>query len=172
MNSLHGSITSNCDRWVKRFEPAYEIMALFVPRKLILKPHMRSHPVGLDIWFLVGPFVYFHTSCVRTAKALARLRGRVGSPGPSLVAYVISTIISWAGSNLLFLKKPMIDVGKACRKCLNSYVKRNTCVSTNEPPHDRTSKMTVSGLYITVSDFDYIRTVWSVFAVRIHVSGS
>ena len=31
---------------------------------------MRSHPVGLDVWFCVGPFVYFHTSCVRTAKAL------------------------------------------------------------------------------------------------------
>ena len=29
---------------------------------------------GLDVWCLVGPFVYFHTSCVRTAKALARLR--------------------------------------------------------------------------------------------------
>ena len=49
---------------------------------------------------LVGPFVYFHTSCVRTAKALASLRGCAGSPEPSLVAYPISTIISWAGSNL------------------------------------------------------------------------
>ena len=37
-------------------------------------------------------------ACVRTAKALARLRGCVGSPEPSLVAHVISTIISWAGS--------------------------------------------------------------------------
>ena len=37
--------------------------------------------------------LYFHTSCVRTAKALARLH----SPEPSLVAYVISTIISCAG---------------------------------------------------------------------------
>ena len=27
-----------------------------------------------------------------------RLRGYAGSPEPSLVAYVISTIISWAGS--------------------------------------------------------------------------
>ena len=48
--------------------------------------------------FLVGPFVYFHTSCVGTSKALARLRGCAGSPEPSLVAYVISTIISCAGS--------------------------------------------------------------------------
>ena len=60
---------------------------------------MRSHPVGLDVWILVPPFIYFHTSCVRTAKALVRLCRCAGSPEPSLVAYVISTIISWAGSN-------------------------------------------------------------------------
>ena len=50
---------------------------------------------------LVGPFVYFHSSCGRTAKALTRLRGCAGSSEPSLVAYVISTIISWAGSNVV-----------------------------------------------------------------------
>ena len=55
-------------------EPAHEIMALFVLRKLIHQMRMRSHPVGLDVWFLVGPFVYFHTSCVQTVKALARMR--------------------------------------------------------------------------------------------------
>ena len=55
----------------------------------------HRHP---DFWFLVRPFVYFHTLCVRTAKALVRPRGCAGSPEPSLVAYVISTIISWAGS--------------------------------------------------------------------------
>ena len=60
--------------------------------------HMRSHPVGLDVWFLVWSFVYFHTSCVRTVKSLARLRRCAGLPDPSLVAYMISTIISWAGS--------------------------------------------------------------------------
>ena len=70
------------------------IMALSVLRKRILQTRMLSHPVGLDVCFLVGPFVYFHTSCVRTAKALARLHGCAGSPEPSLVAYVISTIIS------------------------------------------------------------------------------
>ena len=49
-------------------EPCHEIMVLFVLHKLILQMCMRSHPVGLDAWFLVGPFVYFHTSSVRTAK--------------------------------------------------------------------------------------------------------
>ena len=32
------------------------------------------------------------------SKALPRLRGWAGSPEPSLIAYVVSTIISWAGS--------------------------------------------------------------------------
>ena len=59
---------------------------------------MGSHPVGLDVWFLVGPFVYSHTLCVQTAKAVARLHGCAGSPEPSLVACMISTIISCAGS--------------------------------------------------------------------------
>ena len=72
------------------FEPSHEIMAHFVLRKLILQTSMRSRSVGLD----VGPFVYFHTSCVRTAEALERLRRCAGSPEPSLVAYVISTKIS------------------------------------------------------------------------------
>ena len=79
------------------FEPAHEIMVLFILRKLVLQTRMCSYPVGLDVWFLVGPFVYAHTLCVRTAKALAKC---TGSPKPSLVIYVISTIISWTGSIL------------------------------------------------------------------------
>ena len=47
------------------------------------------------------PFVYFHTSCVRTSKPLVRLGRCEGLPEPLQVAYVISTIISWAGSNIL-----------------------------------------------------------------------
>ena len=52
---------------------------------------------GVKCLIFVGPFVYFHTSRVRTAKALARLCGCASSPEPSLVAFVISNIISWAG---------------------------------------------------------------------------
>ena len=70
-------------KWIcESNEPAHEIMALFVRHKLIFQTHMRSHPVGLDAWCLVGPFVYFHTSCVRTAKALARVRGCADWLGP------------------------------------------------------------------------------------------
>ena len=62
-------------------------MVLFVLRKIILRRRMRNHPVGLDVWFLVGPFVYFHTSCVRTAKALVRLRKWAGSPDSRSLAW-------------------------------------------------------------------------------------
>ena len=75
-------------------EPPHEIMALIVFRKLNLQTRMRSHPLELHVWFLVRPFVYFHTLCLRTAKALARRRGCAVSPEPSLFAYAVSTIIS------------------------------------------------------------------------------
>ena len=47
---------------------------------------------------------------VRTAKALARLRRCAGSPEPSLVAYVISIIISWADSNVTLRTPNSVDV--------------------------------------------------------------
>ena len=50
-----------------KMEPCHEIIVLFVLRKLILQTRM----LRLDVWFLVGPFVYFHTFCVRTAWAFA-----------------------------------------------------------------------------------------------------
>ena len=83
------------------YEPTREILARFVLRKFILQIGMRNHPVGLDVWFLVELFVYFHSLVVRTVKALARLDGYAGLSEPLLVAYAISTIISWAGSVIL-----------------------------------------------------------------------
>ena len=91
------------------FLPPPFLLLLFVLCKLILQTRMRSHPMGLDVWILVGHFVYFHTSCMWTAKALARLRKCAGSPETLLVAYVISTIISWAGSNVINMSK--MDTG-------------------------------------------------------------
>ena len=91
----------NFSNFCVTFEPAHEIMALFILCKLILQTRMCRHPVGIDVWCLVGPFVYFHTLCVRTVKALTRLRRCAGSPEPSLVAYMISSTISLAGSFLL-----------------------------------------------------------------------
>ena len=89
-----------CDLFYQEtsYEPTHEILALFVLRKFILQIRMRSHS---DVWFFVRSFVYFYSSCVRSAKALARLRGCAGSPEPSLVAYAMSTVISWAGSYIV-----------------------------------------------------------------------
>ena len=85
---------------VPGYSGSHEIMVLFI-RKLFLLTPMHSHPVGLDVWFLVRPFIYFHTSCVRPAKAMAKLHKCAGSSEPSMVTYVISTIISWAGSSYI-----------------------------------------------------------------------
>ena len=61
------------------YEPSHEIMVLFILRKLILQTRMRSNSVGAICLILVGPFVYFHISCVRIAKALAILRRLAGA---------------------------------------------------------------------------------------------
>ena len=97
----------------RRFEPAHEIMILFVLHKHILQTCMLSHPVGLNVWFLV---LTLHQ---RTAKALARLHRCVWAvmPEPSLFPSVISTIISWAGSFVLqkdFLKISRIPHSNKC----------------------------------------------------------
>ena len=86
-------------------ELTLEIMALFVLRRFILQTRMCRRSVGLDVWVLVGPFVYSHTSCMRTVKAPAKLCGCTGSPEPLLVVCAISTIIPWAGSNGIISKK-------------------------------------------------------------------
>ena len=94
-------------------EPSNEIMVLFVFRKLILQTRIRCQTVGLD--------VCFHTLCVRTAKALARLRACAGSPEPSLVAYVISTIISWAGSLIYLIKFVVRKIYEWFRRFILNY---------------------------------------------------
>ena len=125
------------------------IMALFVLRKLILQPHMRSHPVGLDVWFLVGPFVYFHTSCVRTAKALTRLHGCAGSPEPSLVSFVISTIISGAGLNYHQLVCRMRGGKFRPQVCIIEYsMKLHRAVWTQVMKYEKAFNISIISVYI------------------------
>ena len=100
---------------------------IFVLHTLILQTRIPSHPEGLDVWCFVGPFVYFHNLCVWTAKALARLRGcGAGSPEPSLVALVISTIISWAGSFMHTLKWYLYIKAKCKHEITKVAVVRNS----------------------------------------------
>ena len=78
------------------YEPSHEIMVLFILRKLILQTRMPSHPVGLDVWFLVGPFNYFHTLCMRTAKALVRLwMGRLAWAFAGRLCAKYHNLMSW-----------------------------------------------------------------------------
>ena len=51
------------------YEPAHEIMVLFVLRKLIFQTRLCSHPVRLDVWFFVRPFVYFYMSCANSESS-------------------------------------------------------------------------------------------------------
>ena len=51
--------------------------------------------------------------CVQTARALARLRACAGSPEPSLVAYVVSTIISCGGSYYFVVKSDSSESQRA-----------------------------------------------------------
>ena len=52
---------------------------------------------GARCLFLVGPFIYFHTSCANR-EGSGETSKCAGSPQLSLVVCVISTIILWAGS--------------------------------------------------------------------------
>ena len=67
-------------------------MVLFVLRKLVLQQTCS----GARCLIFGQTFSLLSFSCVRTAKALVRLRGCAGLPEPSLVTYVISTIFSGA----------------------------------------------------------------------------
>ena len=125
-----------------RTEPTLEILTLFVLRKFILQIRMRSHPVALDVWFLVWLFVYFHSSCVRTAKALLRLGGCAGSPEPSLVACAKSTITSWAGSvgphqaNLVLIAYASSESRETFRQKARSLAPLNVWACTVKICHD------------------------------------
>ena len=124
--SLVAYVISTIISWGGSYEPSHEITVLFVLLKPVLQMRMRSHPVGLEVWFLVRPLVYFHTSWVRTAKALARLRRCAGSPEPLLVAYV-STIISC--SSWLILLSILIQGSKNLRTTFSHVKYINASVS-------------------------------------------
>ena len=110
----------------KSNEPAHEIIVLFILRKLILQMCMSSNPVGLDVWCLVSPFVCFHTLCVWTAKALVRLCAYAGWPEPSLVAYVISIIIWWAGLYKKSIDKFSTELGLTEKSSIIHFFGLNT----------------------------------------------
>ena len=69
--------------------PSHEIMALFVLRKLILQTRMRSHPVGLDVWFLA------HLS-----RRLTRWAYRIGLEPASVCPCVCACVCPLTISNM------------------------------------------------------------------------
>ena len=106
-------IQSLCEKWIHRdcqlteglltlsiFEPPHEIMALLVFRKRILQTRMRSYPVGLDVWVLVGSFFYSYTSCV-LAWAFA---GRLCDKYHNLMSWLFSLQSLWSKFDKLWTK--------------------------------------------------------------------
>ena len=78
-------------------------MVLFVLRKRVLQTHMSNHPVGPDAWFLVGPFVYFHTSCANSEGSgeTARMR-RLARAFAGRLCDKYHNLLSWL---ILFLSQ-------------------------------------------------------------------
>ena len=85
-------------------EPAHEIMALFVLRKLILQTRMNSHPMGLDFWFLVGLFVYF--MCVKSecSGKTARMH-RLAWAFAGHLCDKYHNLMSWLKGNLMIIQR-------------------------------------------------------------------
>ena len=58
------------------------------------KPPVNIHArIGWE-YRLIWVFLYIHTLCMRTVKAMARMRICAGSPEPSLLGYMICAEIS------------------------------------------------------------------------------
>ena len=68
------------------YEPRQENLCLLAFRHDKFKLRMPSHSEGPVIWLSVWRFLLTHCLYERAAKVLARLRGRAGSPEPSLLA--------------------------------------------------------------------------------------
>ena len=151
---------------------SHEIMVLFILRKVILQTHIRSHPVGLDVWCLVGPFLHFHTSYMRTAKALARLCGCAGSPELSPVACVIRTIISWAGS----FDNDMLNSGYCARVFpMNVFLSMFYVTCLFVYPHSVVSRFSAFSrgagrglwlLIVALHGCEFIRTLCDIYACQ------
>ena len=79
---------------------AHEKRDLMVFWFVVPQMRMRSPLFGVQTCIFASSFHKVSTTCLRTAKAQARLHLCAGSPEPLLVAYVISTFFSCAGSNV------------------------------------------------------------------------
>ena len=83
------------------FEPSREKRDIMVIRFVVLQMRMRSSLLGWETCVFAWSFLKVLITCLRTAKALARLRLCAVSPEPLLVAFVMSTLFSYACSFIL-----------------------------------------------------------------------
>ena len=124
-------------------------------------------------------FVYFHISCVWTAKALATLCRCTGSPEPSLVAYVISTIISnycKIGSN--YCKMVSLVSSESVYELQHDKTNKMTCEpseDSDQPGHPPSLRCALNGRFLHMNSKDSDQTVWMprlIWVFAVHSMGS
>ena len=86
---------------------------------------------------------------MRTAKALARLRACAGSPEPSLITQVISTMISCSGSNNLKIDPLEIQHPKF----------ENSTLDLIESVHETKA---IAVMFIKYNNVTYFVTAWKL----------
>ena len=93
-------------------EPTHGILALFVLRNFILEMRMCRHPVGLDVWFLVGlrPLPYFMWANSEGSGETARMR-RLAWAFARRLCGKYHNLMSWL--NCLFIAWP--SFARQCR---------------------------------------------------------
>ena len=69
--------------------------------KVLPQSSLRRHLIGLAARRLAGRSLKASSTCLRAAKAVARLCICTGSPEPLPLAYAFSTIYSWTGLNII-----------------------------------------------------------------------
>ena len=97
----------------------------YVLPKHFLQMLMCCHPMWLDVWILVGSFVLPYFMCANSeGSGKQRRLWRDCTPEPLQVAYVISTISSWAGSNVIYGVLPCSYM-YVCPKTQDHYRKQD-----------------------------------------------
>ena len=66
-----------------QFPPAHGTLVLIA---------YTQHPAWVEVWILVWVFIYFHTLCIRAAKALASLCICTDSPESSLLDNILKSL--------------------------------------------------------------------------------
>ena len=131
-------------------EPAHEIMALFVLRKLILQARMCSHPVGLDVWiFRSDPSStsILHVCEQRRLWRDCTVAGRLCDKNQNLMSWLKWQIRMFRRTDTDLKRKNMIR-----RKLRNIFI--SSCSATVEPENPENHKISIWYINLPCSWFN------------------